>query len=113
MIAKSGHPEGTVRRRQVIEELRAGIRFSGLQDWLPALVPTVAPLDLFAGLQQVVVLPDDLHAALRDHEASTLRRYDLLDPDERPLVPPSERFVSATEVLAAARRGAGGARARA
>jgi transcription-repair coupling factor (superfamily II helicase) len=65
MIADSGHPEGTVRRRQVVEELRAGIRFSGLQDWLPALVPTVAPLDLLAGLQQVVVLPDDIHAALR------------------------------------------------
>ena len=26
--------------RQVIEELRAGVRFSGLAEWLPALVPT-------------------------------------------------------------------------
>jgi transcription-repair coupling factor (superfamily II helicase) len=47
--AEQGGGELTIRRRQVVEELRAGIRFSGLQDWLPALVPTQAPLEAFRG----------------------------------------------------------------
>ncbi|MEQ1502411.1 MAG: transcription-repair coupling factor [Myxococcota bacterium] len=91
----------TVRRRQVVEELRAGIRFSGLQDWLPALVPTEAPLDALRGLRPIVVYPDDVHAALRDVETTVLRRYEALEPDERPLVPPSARFVRVREVIEA------------
>jgi transcription-repair coupling factor (superfamily II helicase) len=92
-----------VRRRQVVEELRAGIRFSGLQDWLPALVPTVSPLQAMGEMRIIVVYPDDVHAALRDFESTCNRRYELLEPDERPLVPPAARYVPSREVLAALR----------
>ncbi|MEZ4238658.1 MAG: helicase-related protein [Myxococcota bacterium] len=99
--AEQGGGELTVRRRQVVEELRAGIRFSGLGDWLPALVPTVAPLEAFAGLRTVVMLPDDVHAALRDLEATILQRFGALEPDERPIVPPHGRYERAADVIRA------------
>ena len=89
---------GTVRRRQVIEEWKSGIRFSGLQDWLPALVPTVAPLSALADLRRVVLYPDDVTTALRDFEQTVLRRYEALEEEERPLVPPSARYVAVREV---------------
>ncbi len=91
--------EGGPRRRRVIEELRSGIRFSAVEDYLPALVTTEAPLDAFGNLSPIVVVPGDIEAALRDFEGTAQRRYDLLDVDERPLVPPSERFVAASRVI--------------
>ncbi|MCA9488955.1 MAG: hypothetical protein KC621_03510, partial [Myxococcales bacterium] len=100
IIAASGDASLQVRRRTFVEDLRAGVRFSALQDWLPALVGTVAPLDAFAGLRHLVVGPGDVEAALRDAEGDTRRRYEALEPDERPLVPPSERYIAAAEVLA-------------
>jgi len=92
--------DGGPRRRRVIEELRSGIRFSAVEDYLPALVTTEAPLDALGALRPIVVVPGDVEAALRDFEGVAQRRYDLLDPDERPLVPPHERFVPASEVVA-------------
>jgi transcription-repair coupling factor (superfamily II helicase) len=97
-LARWTDSEQMARRRQVVEELRAGVRFSGLPDWLPALVPTVAPLEAFAGLERIVVYPDDVHAALRDVESTVRRRYDDLEPDERPLVPPAARYLRARDV---------------
>ena len=88
-----------VRRRRLLEDLASGVRFSSLEDWLPALVPTEAPLVALEGLQTVVVGPGDVAAALRDHVDVAQRRYALLDRDDRPLVPPEERFVAAEEVL--------------
>jgi transcription-repair coupling factor (superfamily II helicase) len=88
-------------RRRVWEELNAGIRFAGLEAWLPALVPTVAPLDALAGLKMIAVHPDELALTLRDLERSTRERYAALDEDERPLVPPTERYVPADDVIAA------------
>ncbi|MEM6925312.1 MAG: transcription-repair coupling factor, partial [Myxococcota bacterium] len=91
--------DGGPRRRRVIEELRSGIRFSAVEDYLPALVSTEAPLDALDGLVPIVVVPGDVEAALRDFEGTAQRRFDLLELDERPLVPPSERFVSAARVI--------------
>src|SRR5690606_13756141 len=51
----SGDPEAPVRRRAFVDELRSGVRFSALQDWLSALVGTVAPLEALAGLERLVV----------------------------------------------------------
>ncbi|MEN0064015.1 MAG: transcription-repair coupling factor [Myxococcota bacterium] len=92
--------DGGPRRRRVIEELRSGIRFSAVEDYLPALVSTEPPLDALAGLTPIVVVPGDVEAALRDFEGTAKRRYDLLGPDERPIVPPAERYVSAQTVIA-------------
>ncbi len=94
---------GANLRRRVFEDWRAGVRFSGGEDWLPALVPTEAPLDALAGLRRVVWLPDDVAVSARDLEASALQRWEALDEDERPLVPPGERFVPAAVVLDALR----------
>ncbi|MEQ1565681.1 MAG: transcription-repair coupling factor [Myxococcota bacterium] len=100
MSAETSDPAAMVRRRQVVDELRAGIRFSGLGDLLPALVPTVSALEALTGLERVVLYPDDVYASLRDFESTARRRYEDLEPEERPLVPPSERYVTAREVLA-------------
>ncbi len=97
----AGHQAGNVQRRRVIEELRAGVRFSAIEAWLPALVGTVAPLDVMATLERVVVDPDEVMLALRDAERMAAQRYAAMDPEDRPLVPPSERFVPAAEACAA------------
>ena len=96
------HSEGgrdLVRRRRLLEDLAAGVRPSALEDYLPALVPTEAPLACFDGFRRVVVRPGDVAAALRDSEEQARRRYALLEPDERPLVPPEARYVPAEQVL--------------
>lgn len=86
---------GVQLRRRVYEELRAGVRFSAIEDWLPALVEVEEPLDALGGLTPICWLPDDCHAAVRDHARTTQDRYRALDEEERPLVPPSERYASA------------------
>ena len=90
-----------VRRRRLLEDLAAGVRPSALEDYLPALVGTQAPLEALRGLRAVVVRPGDVGAALRDAEEQGARRYALLEPEDRPLVPPAERFVGSDDVLAA------------
>jgi len=90
---------GATLRRRVFEEWRAGIRFAAIEDWLPALVPTAAPLDELADLRPILWLPDDVAASARDLEGSARQRWEALEDDERPLVPPEERFVAAEEVL--------------
>ncbi len=89
------------RRRRLVEALEAGVRPSALEDLLPALVPTEAPLEALADLRAVVVQPLDVAAVLRDHEDQARRRYELLGEEERPLVTPDMRYVPAAEVQAA------------
>ncbi|MCB9666453.1 MAG: transcription-repair coupling factor [Alphaproteobacteria bacterium] len=84
---------GLTLRRRLVEELRAGIRFSAVEDHLPALVPTTAPLDLLEGGRSVVVQPRAVLASARDTLDTVARRWRELDGDERPLVPPDERFL--------------------
>ena len=86
-------------RRRILEDLKAGIRFSGLSAYLPALVSTEAPLQAMSGLQTLVVSPEDVAAALRDWERNARDRWSALDDTDRPLVPPEERAQSAEEVL--------------
>ncbi len=86
-------------RRRVLEDLRAGVRPAGLEAWLPALGPVEAPLDALEGLRPVLVHPDDVGAVLRETERTIHERYDLLDPDDRPLVPPADRYATAEGVL--------------
>jgi transcription-repair coupling factor (superfamily II helicase) len=79
-------------KRRVIEELRAGIRFSALEDWLPALVPTRSPLSLFEDLKMVVYEPGDVVAAGRELLRTARQRWEVLEDEERPLVPPEDRY---------------------
>ena len=87
-------------RRRLMDELRAGIRFSAIEDWLPALVTTATPYDLLGRPAVVVLDPANVAASARDVWETARRRYGELDDDERPLIPPEERFVSAGDLLA-------------
>ncbi len=97
--ARARGPGDAARRRRLVEDLEAGVRPSALDDLLSALVPTEDPLDALAGLRTLVVQPLDVAAVLRDHEDQARRRYQLLGEEERPLVPPEERYVPAARVL--------------
>ncbi len=90
---------GVTLRRRVYEELKDGVRFSAIEDWLPALVPTESPLESLADLNALAWLPNDVAAAARDFEESAKRRWLALEGDERPLVPPHERFAPAGLLL--------------
>jgi transcription-repair coupling factor (superfamily II helicase) len=91
IVAATGR--GATQRRRVVEDLRAGVRFSGVEDYLPALCATESALDAMAGGDVVVVHPGSVAASARAFVAAARRRWEDLDVDERPLVPPEERFV--------------------
>ncbi|MBN2801035.1 MAG: transcription-repair coupling factor [Deltaproteobacteria bacterium] len=97
-VAEQGR--GVQLRRRLVEELRGGYRPAALRDYLPALVPVRDPLAAFAGMEQVVVSPEDVRAALRAQAEDAARRWALLDEEERPLVPPDARFVAPEAVMA-------------
>lgn len=83
---------GVALRRRVIEDLKAQIRFSGLEDWLPALGPTEPGWHAFRALRAVAVHPGSLGASARDVRATAARRWAELDADDRPLPPPEARY---------------------
>ncbi len=96
-LAEQGR--GVALRRRVLEDLEAGLRFSAIEDWLPALVDTDAPLDALDGLQRVIVHPAEVAAALRETERGAAGRFAGLSEDERPLVLPTDRMVRADVVI--------------
>ncbi len=99
--AVAAQARGLSMRRRVLEDLKAGVRFSTLEDWLPALTPCVAPLDAMPVAWRLVVHPSSVGASARELHAAALRRWASLDEDERPLVPATERYVPVEDVLAA------------
>ncbi len=90
---------GVKLRRAVIEDLSAGVRFGGLDAWLPALVEVAPPLEMLTDLRVIVVHPDAVAAAARDFERLAVRRWNEVDEADRPLIPPSQRYVPADEVV--------------
>lgn len=83
------HPE----RRRILQDLRAGIWFSGAEDYVPAL-EELAPVPLPARLY--CYEPERIQAALEASEADRLRRFRTLDPEDQPLVRPFDRYLPAT-----------------
>ena len=81
-------------RRRILEDLKMSIRFSGIEAYLPALGPTVSPLERFAGLRRIVVRPLDVAAALSEFERNVRERWDGVEKAERPLVTPVHRYAS-------------------
>ena len=69
-----------------------GIRFSGVEAYLPAMGPTVSPMERLASLKRIVVRPLDVAAALSEFSRLTKERWQGLEPPERPLVPPDLRY---------------------
>ena len=92
------------RRRGVVEDFQAGIRFSGCSDYLPALHPLVAPLDYATSGLRVVLDRAACLAALEEREREIRSRFDALSEDDRPLVGPAQRFVASGDVGLALRR---------
>jgi transcription-repair coupling factor (superfamily II helicase) len=91
---------GVTLRRRMLRELEDGIRSSAIEDYLPALVPTVEPLaSLFGSLTAICVSPEDVGAAARDHTEQAQRRWEALEGDEQPLVPPAARYIGSSEIL--------------
>lgn len=107
--------EGAVReqqrglrlRRRVLEDLRQGVHFSALPDWLPGLVDTVVPAEHFAGLRTLVYEPGDVLAAGNDLNRMARQRWAALDDEERPLIRPEERFGALDTLQALVDRGRG------
>ncbi len=100
-----GQHVGTQRRghrmrRRIIEDVRAGVRFSGLEDYLTSMVDTVDPIDWLQDFDIVVVQPQSVRAGVRHALDTARRRWEDLDEEERPLVPPEERHANDTHLWA-------------
>jgi transcription-repair coupling factor (superfamily II helicase) len=81
-------------RRRILHDLRAGVWFPGAEDYLPALQDVVPPTP---GAPLWVVEPDLVSAELRRFEELLRGRFDALDPEDRPLVRPLDRYLPAGE----------------
>ena len=93
---------GQRRRRRIVEDLRAGIRFAGCEDYLPGLCELVTPLSYLALHERTrVVVVGQPAEAMEKFQARARSRWEALDEATRPLVRPEHRWASAEETLAA------------
>ncbi|MCK6522410.1 DEAD/DEAH box helicase [Myxococcota bacterium] len=90
-------PEGAARRREVLEDLKSGIRFSGVDDYLPALAELRPPLSAGHGARRVVLDPEACAVAVE--RALEQRRSRFEAASDRPLVPPSLRCASGPALI--------------
>jgi transcription-repair coupling factor (superfamily II helicase) len=81
-------------RRRVLQDLRNGVWFPGAEDYLPALVDLAA---IRPGAPLYVVEPDLVRAELRRFDEQVRARFDALDPEDRPLVRPFDRYLPVDE----------------
>ncbi|MFZ5478460.1 MAG: transcription-repair coupling factor [Myxococcota bacterium] len=82
-------------RRRILSDLRNGIWFPGAEDYLPALAD-VGPVAV--GRPLYVVEPDLVRAELARFAEQARARFDALEPEDRPLVRPSDRYVDVPEL---------------
>ncbi|MCB9761528.1 MAG: transcription-repair coupling factor [Alphaproteobacteria bacterium] len=92
---------GARLRREVIEDFKAGIRFSGCGDYLPALHPLVLPFAHSPGAEVVVVDRGAVDAAIAKALSQAEGRYKALSDADRPLIPPEMRYAAAPELAPA------------
>ncbi len=98
-VAERG--QGSTRRREVLEDLRASIRFAGVDAWLPALHPLVPPWTYAEDATWVVVDSGRVDEALETWHRRVGARFAGLPEDEQPLIAPGERYLAPDEVGAA------------
>lgn len=84
-------------RRDVLQDLDAGLRFAGCDAWLPALHPLVGPLD--HGGQVVVIEPEIVHDSLETAASDVVSRYEHMHLSIKPLVGPELRYQPVARVL--------------
>ncbi len=97
----SAQARGLQLRRRLTEDVRSGIRFAGVESYLPALMETETPMAALAHLRGIVVFPDACAHALHETERTIHERWSHQDDEDRPLVSPTERYAAATDVIAA------------
>ena len=81
-------------RRRVLQDLRNGVWFPGGEDYLPALLE-LAPVT--PGSPLWIVEPDLVRAELSRYEELIRARFEALDPEDRPVVRPFDRYLPAAE----------------
>ncbi|MEC7241640.1 MAG: CarD family transcriptional regulator, partial [Myxococcota bacterium] len=92
-------PDGPSRRRQVLSELRDGLRFSGCEEYLGALLP-LAPLpELLGRTSCLVVEPERCEQVVEARAASIQNRFEAVPVPDRPMIGPSTRFWDAAPLL--------------
>gem|GEM_PF-133101 len=89
---------GTERRREVLEDLKASIRFSGVDAWLPALHDLVPAWQHAGDALWVVIDSERVRERTQASATTAQRRFDALDDGDQPLVGPSERYVAPSEI---------------
>jgi transcription-repair coupling factor (superfamily II helicase) len=95
---------GQALRRRVIEDAGSRIRFSGLEDYLPALCetePAIAALTGASGLRPLVLQPEDVAQSLRGFLQLAQGRWQAFDDEDRPLIPPDQRYCPEATVTGA------------
>jgi transcription-repair coupling factor (superfamily II helicase) len=98
---------GARRRRRILQDLRAGIRFAGCELYLPALCEAASPLDYARGAQLVLLEESEgaIRKAVEESRQRAQGRWDALEDAVRPLCPPALRYLGAAEVLEGVARG--------
>ena len=89
---------GSRLRREVVEDLRDGLRFSGCDAWLPA-IHALGSLFECAPDRTVVLDRERTKTALQAFEQTAWSRHAAMPDAERPLVGPQERYLRADEAL--------------
>lgn len=89
-------------RREVLEDAKAGLRFSGMDAWLPAFQSLVSPLahrrEDRKKPKVILLDPESCAYTLEQTEAHVRAAHAGMPKSDRPLVGPMERFRSAEEV---------------
>ncbi len=91
-------------RQRVLETLGSRLAFAGVEDWIAGLHPVAGPLDhnpRGAPPASVIVVDADRAAeAVQELAGRAIARWSDLESDERPLVPPEDRFDPPDTLLA-------------
>lgn len=87
--------EGDPAKAQVYKDVSAGIATAGIEYYLPLFFETTATLFDYLPQHALLVTHGDVASALADFWKDTRSRYALLQGDKtRPLLPPTELFVT-------------------
>ncbi|MBN1334682.1 MAG: hypothetical protein JXB39_01845, partial [Deltaproteobacteria bacterium] len=97
-------PAGTQRdamalRRRVLETLGSRLAFAGVEDWIAGLHPVASPLD-HAPSTILALDADRMVDPVEDLAQRAAARWSDLGCDERPLVPPEDRFDPPDDLIA-------------
>ncbi len=94
-VAAERDAVSAAERRRVLTDLRNGVWFPGVEEYLPALTDLVT---LRPDAPLYVIEPSEVKTELSRAEEQILARWDALEPEDRPLLRPAERWARARDV---------------